>query len=330
MKNKAVVTLATVSMCVLTTGMGLSSKAEAIEREMKPVIVSVASEKAIKASRAMPIDESEPYIEEQFGNTRPVIETSSIEDELTIVNIDLEDSTLELGLYSEYEQTNLQTIECSLSEPVIVSDKPSEIGGVSVKDIDAKVIELEKLKQEEIERKKKEEAERKAEEERKKKEQERLAKLEEARRAEVGTILDVPDVRSNFKAFMDYRCITSKTSKQWELQHNGKAYTNEEGFRMYDGEYMVAVGSYYSQKIGTRLRVVLDNGNEFYCVVGDHKSDLHTDEMHQHRNGNVVEFIVEQDKIPEACKKTGDMSNATNASLIGKVKYIEKLASIEE
>ena len=136
----------------------------------------------------------------------------------------------------------------------------------------------------------------------------------------------VPDVENDFKAFMDYRTLTSTTSKQYSMQYDGNAITNEEGFRLYNGEYMVAVGTYYSEECGTRLRVTLDTGVQFNCIVGDIKSDLHTDELHQHRNGNVIEFIVDQDKIPDICKKMGDMSYAPNANLQG---YIEKIEVIQ-
>lgn len=141
---------------------------------------------------------------------------------------------------------------------------------------------------------------------------------------------DVPqNVRNEFKSFMDYRTITSRGSNQYKLQHMNGTYTNEEGFRVHNGEYLVAVGSYYTNVIGTRLKVNLANGNSFYAVVGDQKSDAHTDAKHQHRNGNVVEFIVDQKNIPTMCKKMGDMSYAEGAGLKGKIASIEVLDRIE-
>lgn len=135
--------------------------------------------------------------------------------------------------------------------------------------------------------------------------------------------MEVPDVENDFKAFMDYRTLTSETSKQYSMQYDGNAITNDEGFRVYNGAYMVAVGTYYASECGVRLRVTLDTGKQFNCIVGDIKSDLHTDELHQHRNGNVIEFIVDQDKIPDICKKMGDMSYAPNADLSGYITNIE-------
>lgn len=183
---------------------------------------------------------------------------------------------------------------------------------------EAKEIELERERRaEEAERKAAEEAKRKAAEE-----------AQRLRDSEEGTMKDVPDVASNFKAYMDYRCITATGSPQYRLQHDGNAETNSEGFRLYKGEYMVAMGSYYSTEIGTRFRITLDSGKQFYAVLGDQKSDAHTDALHQHRNGNVVEFIVDQSAIPAICSEMGDMSYAPEANLVGKVKSIEVLGSV--
>ena len=61
---------------------------------------------------------------------------------------------------------------------------------------------------------------------------------------------------------------------------------------------------------------------QYYAIAGDVKSDLHTDTKHQHKNGNIVEFIVDTQEISKTCKKMGDMSYA---GLNGKIKSIEKV-----
>lgn len=124
---------------------------------------------------------------------------------------------------------------------------------------------------------------------------------------------------------MDYRALTSKSSPQYKLQQSENTTTDEDGFRKYNGEYMIALGSYYGSEIGTRYRITLDTGKQFYAVLGDQKSDAHTDALHQHRNGNVVEFIVDTNVMSATCKRMGDMSYAENADLQGKVVSIEKL-----
>lgn len=304
----------TTSICTLATQASLAAQSEILEKATQPVIKEVVTEQVSMASMPLSasiIEDAESNAE--FDDTEVAVSK--------VVEIPLENTTLKLGLHKEYLDYNLKTVDATQNYDAGNVDNSKHRTGVSTKRIDDTRKEMERKAKEEAERKAKEEAERKAEEE-------RQAKLKAAREAEVGTVLSVPNVRSNFKAFMDYRCITSKTSMQWKLQHDGNAYTNEEGFRMYNGEYMVAVGSYYSQKIGTRLRVTLDTGKEIYCVVGDHKSDAHTDPMHQHRNGNVVEFIVDQSAIPSICKKMGDMSHAPNADIQGKVVSIEKLEGV--
>lgn len=148
--------------------------------------------------------------------------------------------------------------------------------------------------------------------------------------SEVGVFKEVPNTCNEKKTWMDYTTITAKNTPQYKLQHDEGTVTNEEGFRLHNGEYMVAVGSYYSHDIGTRLRVVLETGKVFYAVVGEAKSDAHTDAKHQHRNGNVIEFIVDDEVIPSICMETGDMSFAEKAGLQGKIKSIEILSKINE
>lgn len=140
--------------------------------------------------------------------------------------------------------------------------------------------------------------------------------------------LDVPmDYESNtgFKAYMDYRTITSPSSKQYAMQQ--EAYTDPEtGIRMYDGCYMVALGTFYAQQAGERFHITLTSGIEFDAITGDIKADIHTDEMHQHRNGNIVEFVVDTKTISKTCKVMGDMSYA---GFEGQVEKIEKLVEFE-
>ena len=136
--------------------------------------------------------------------------------------------------------------------------------------------------------------------------------------------LDVPtDYESNtgFKAYMDYRAITSKRSLQYALQQD--AYTDPDtGIRMYDNCYMVALGTFYAQQAGERFRITLEDGTVFNAITGDIKADVHTDANQQHRNGNIVEFVVDTSVISQTCKRMGDMSYA---GFQGQIKCIEKL-----
>lgn len=132
--------------------------------------------------------------------------------------------------------------------------------------------------------------------------------------------------KGEFKTYMDYRKIKDKTSKQWNLQQ--LATTNEKGFRIFNGRYLVAVGSYYATEVGKELKITLDNGFVFYAMVGDIKMDIHTDANNQYVpiNGNIVEFIVDVDKLDPKTKKLGDISNS---GFEGKIVRIEEVISFE-
>lgn len=134
----------------------------------------------------------------------------------------------------------------------------------------------------------------------------------------------IPNVNSSQKTYMSYKAITNKASKQYQLQQD--AVTDEFGFRRYNDLYMIALGTYYTgYECGKTFRITLDTGITFNAITGDVKSDAHTDKLHQHRNGNIVEFIVDTNAIPETCSKMGDMSYADNNEFAGKIAEIEKL-----
>ena len=128
--------------------------------------------------------------------------------------------------------------------------------------------------------------------------------------------LEIPDCDTSFKSYMDYTCITDDTTVQWELQQT--AYTDEYGLRKIGTDYCVAVGSYYSETVGERFKITLDNGNEFTVIVSDLKQDKHTDISNQYspvydENGefysaNVLEFIVDTDQLHSMVTTLGTVS----------------------
>ena len=58
---------------------------------------------------------------------------------------------------------------------------------------------------------------------------------------------------------MDYRTITSVSSRQYKLQ--SMCETNENGLRTYNGYYTVAVGSGFGVTVGDYIDVQLSTGN---------------------------------------------------------------------
>ena len=123
--------------------------------------------------------------------------------------------------------------------------------------------------------------------------------------------LDLPDIDTSFKGFMDYRTITDETTLQWKIQQ--VAYTDEYGVRKYNDDCCVALGSYYVENIGDRFEVTLDNGNVFTIIAAELKKDEHTDENNQYvpmtyDMGNVIEFIVDDNIIHDGVWTLGDVS----------------------
>ena len=105
---------------------------------------------------------------------------------------------------------------------------------------------------------------------------------------------NVPENNSK-KTYMDYRKITDTSSKQYKLQQNKDCYTTDTGLRKVNEYYCIAVGTHYSNNIGDKLIVYMENGENFKAIVADIKDDKHTDETNrQHRkDGSVIEFVVD-------------------------------------
>lgn len=112
------------------------------------------------------------------------------------------------------------------------------------------------------------------------------------------------------KTYEPYTTITSVNSWQYKLQQ--KAYTNEDGFRMINGRYMIATGSGVSHDVGRYIDIVLENGTVIPCVIGDAKDDAHTDqEFHimTKKSHCVSEFLVDESVMNPDLLLSGNMSN---------------------
>lgn len=113
------------------------------------------------------------------------------------------------------------------------------------------------------------------------------------------------------KSFEDYTDITDHTSKQYKLLNGKNAYTGSDGVRMVNGRYCIALGSYFTDTIGQYVDVILQNGTVIECILGDQKSDRHTDAAHiAHRSdGSIVEFIIDSKATDFGVRLTGNISN---------------------
>lgn len=141
-------------------------------------------------------------------------------------------------------------------------------------------------------------------------------------------IFTVPDIDSDFKSYMDYRCITNTESAQYKLQKD--CYTDDNGLRVCDGYYVVALGTYYSSTVGDKFKITLDSGEELYCIVGDVKADCDTDKTNRYVpiNGNIIEFIVDTRKLPKEVRWMGTVSVLDDFE--GSVESIEKIEEEKE
>ena len=120
-------------------------------------------------------------------------------------------------------------------------------------------------------------------------------------------VLEVPNINTSFKTYMDYRTITDKSSRQWKLQQS--AITDSQGFRKVGEYFLCALGSYYSTNIGDKFKITLDSGNIILVILGDCKADIHTDKTNRYipKNKNVVEFIVDSNKLDKSVKAMGSV-----------------------
>lgn len=131
-------------------------------------------------------------------------------------------------------------------------------------------------------------------------------------------VLEVKDVpnelrgcRSEFKAYMSYKAVTDTSSKQYKLLNGVSAHTDAiSGIRMVGDRYCVALGSYYTHVVGTKVDLRLSNGTVIPCILGDCKSDKHTDRSNRYctTNGGVAEFIVDY----RVFRKVNDGSGTVN------------------
>ena len=110
---------------------------------------------------------------------------------------------------------------------------------------------------------------------------------------------DIEGCKSWNFTYMAYTKVTNKSSAQYQFLYNDDLCYSDPltGIRMSQGRYCIAVGSFYATQIGQKLDLVLTNGEVIKCILGDCKSDNHTDPTHRFHavDGSVAEFVVDYD-----------------------------------
>ena len=126
---------------------------------------------------------------------------------------------------------------------------------------------------------------------------------------------------NSFKSYMDKNCLTNISSAQYALK--SEYLDSASGIMMVDDRYVVAVGTYYATKVGTRIDLVMQNESVVPCIVGDIKADCDTDALNQQHtiDGSVVEFIVDTNRLVSEAKQRGDTSYA-DPNLMGEIASI--------
>lgn len=84
---------------------------------------------------------------------------------------------------------------------------------------------------------------------------------------------------------------------------------------MVGDRYCVALGSYYTTKIGTKVDLVLSYKGKKHvlkCILADQKDDRDTINNHRvHKDGSVAEFVVNSQVMPRKARYVyGDVSYA--------------------
>lgn len=152
------------------------------------------------------------------------------------------------------------------------------------------------------------------------------------------TSLEVPNIDSSFKTWMNYKAVTNKESTQYKFI-NTYGWSDNEGFMRCVADedlgidqdyYLIALGSFYGTSIGTKYRITLDTGKVFYGVLADCKADIHTNDTNQYiqHNGNVVEFVVDTSKLNKKVKRMGSAN--VYDPLNGNISKIERMDFVYE
>lgn len=120
---------------------------------------------------------------------------------------------------------------------------------------------------------------------------------------------------NTFKSYLSASCITRNTSLSQGRLHRKYKLDYKTGVYMVGNRYCVALGSYYTTKIGTKVDLVLShNGRKHVlkCILAEQKANRDTVNNHRvHKDGSVVEFVVNAQKLPRKARYvTGDVSYA--------------------
>ncbi|MCX4356830.1 MAG: hypothetical protein OSJ43_11540 [Oscillospiraceae bacterium] len=143
-------------------------------------------------------------------------------------------------------------------------------------------------------------------------EQSNLSK--ETSKFKIGEEVPLPSLPTNIKTYTDYRHYNLWYTPHYRMQQ--AAYTDSNGLRRFNQDYIVALGAFYSTDIGDRFKITLDNGNKFTIILGDGKDPIDCDENNMYAPckdyddiacANVLEFIIDSDVMADEVYSYGSI-----------------------
>ena len=131
---------------------------------------------------------------------------------------------------------------------------------------------------------------------------------QQEKQTEDGIEYEVPSNQNGFKSWMPYTALGRNTTNYKMLMEYG--WIDENGLWRINDMYCVALGSYYSTRVGDIFKVELSSGEFVYFITADHKADAHTDSTNRYTtaNGCIAEFIVSYSDLNSSVKAAGSVS----------------------
>lgn len=146
----------------------------------------------------------------------------------------------------------------------------------------------------------------------------------------IGESVPLPSLPTHIKTFTDYRYYGLWYTPHYRLQQ--VAYTDTNGLRRFNEDYIVAMGAFYSTGIGDRFKVSLDSGSEFTVILGDGKHPADCDPTNMYAPcinydgencANILEFIIDDDVLPTDIYNYGSIEKISGfAGNIVKMEYL--------
>lgn len=166
----------------------------------------------------------------------------------------------------------------------------------------------------------------------------------------IGYAMNVPTPPKNVITYMSYTAFSSPAvfgyaTEQWRLQYTENTWTEKNGAMKYarytdcedekdaDGNptrrYHIAMGSFYTQNIGDKFDITFKNASGekvvLKCIIGDQKSDQHTNVTHQYHaeDYSIVEIIYDGALVDEATYRShkNSQTNVPKNSQVVKIVY---------